>query len=81
MSQHQLAPARRQVRRRTPAPRFRLGDRVLVAGQQGLVVGVRYGFPAYDVRIDGVCLRNLAPPVLRHSRFSELIMTARPTAA
>ena len=81
MSQHPFAPARRRVNRRTPTAGFELGDRVLVAGQEGSVVGVRYGIPAYDVRINGVCLRNLAPAALRRSSFSGLIMTARPTAA
>ena len=81
MSQHQVAPARREVRRRTPTPRFELGDRVLVAGQEGVVVGVRYGIPAYDVRINGVCLHNLAPAALRRSSVSGRIMTARAIAA
>ena len=81
MSQHPFAPARREDRRRTPTPRFELGDRVLVAGQEGVVVSVRYGIPAYDVSINGVCLHNLAPAALRRSSVSGRIMTARPTAA
>jgi hypothetical protein len=60
-----MSPARRPVHRRTPTPRFEIGDRVLVEGQEGLVSGVRYGAPAYDVRINGVFLRNLAPEMLR----------------
>jgi hypothetical protein len=53
---------------RRPAPtRFEIGDRVLLEpnGAEGLIVGVRYGAPAYDVRVNGTCLRNLPPERLR----------------
>ena len=30
-----------------------------------MVVGVRYGAPAYDVKINGTCLRNLSADRLR----------------
>ena len=80
MSRQPYIP-RRQVRRRAPGARFELGDRVLVAGQEGVVIGVRYGVPAYDVRIDGVCLRNLAPAIVRRLTVTAVNMAARPTAA
>jgi hypothetical protein len=53
--------------RRPSPPRFEIGDRVLLEpnGAEGLIVGVRYGAPAYDVRVNGTCLRNLPPERLR----------------
>ena len=48
-------------------PRFELGDRVIVhqRSEEGVVVGVRYGEIAFDVRCGGVCIRNLAPELIR----------------
>ena len=54
------------------APRFELGDHVILqpGNKVGIVIGVRYGEIAYDVRCGGECLRNLcrtnqlAPPAL-----------------
>ena len=45
------------------APRFELGDRVILqpGNKVGIVIGVRYGEIAYDVRCGGECLRNLCP--------------------
>ena len=62
-----LAAPVARVARPAPTPRFEIGDRVLVEpnGQEGLIVGVRYGAPAYDVRVNGVCLRNLPPERVR----------------
>jgi len=56
-----------RTRRPAPSPRFEIGDRVHLVpeGTEGLVVGVRYGAPAYDVKISGTCLRNLSPDRLR----------------
>jgi hypothetical protein len=53
--------------RRPSPPRFEIGDRVLLEpnGAEGLIVGVRYGAPAYDVRVNGTCLRNLPPERIR----------------
>jgi hypothetical protein len=53
--------------RRPSPPRFEIGDRVLVEpnGAEGMIVGVRYGAPAYDVRVNGTCLRNLSPERIR----------------
>jgi hypothetical protein len=53
--------------RRPSPPRFEIGDRVLLEpyGTEGMVVGVRYGAPAYDVRVNGTCLRNLPPDRIR----------------
>jgi hypothetical protein len=44
-----------------PISRFEIGDQVLIEPEQeqGMVIGVRYGMPAYDVLVNGVCLRNL----------------------
>ena len=52
-----------------------------MAGEEGLVVGVRYGIPAYDIRIKSVCRRNVAPATVRRSVFKGLNVTARLTAA
>jgi hypothetical protein len=59
-------PAVALARRPSP-PRFEIGDRVLVEpnGAEGMIVGVRYGAPAYDVRVNGTCLRNLSPERIR----------------
>ena len=53
--------------RSAPTPRFEIGDRVIIDphGEVGLIVGVRYGAPAYDVRVRGVSVRNVAPERLR----------------
>ena len=60
------APVIALARRPSP-PRFEIGDRVWLEpnGPEGLVVGVRYGAPAYDVRVNGTCLRNLPPDRIR----------------
>jgi hypothetical protein len=56
---------RRQIHRRMPAPRFEIGDRVLVAGQEALVIGVRYGSRPTTCRsIEFVC------PSLRQRPFA-----------
>jgi|tagenome__1003787_1003787.scaffolds.fasta_scaffold14338297_1 hypothetical protein len=49
------------------APRFELGDRVILqpGNKVGIVIGVRYGEIAYDVRCGGECLRNLCPKQIR----------------
>jgi len=63
--------------RSAPTPRFEIGDRVLIdpQGEEGLVVGVRYGAPAYDVRVRDVCVRNVAPERLRlHSEADGLVI-------
>jgi hypothetical protein len=63
-----LRTAPRTVPTRRPSPpRFEIGDRVLLEpnGAEGLVVGVRYGAPAYDVQVNGACLRNLPPERIR----------------
>jgi hypothetical protein len=48
-------------------PRFELGDRVILqpGRQEGIVIGVRYGDMAYDVRCGATCARNLPPQALR----------------
>lgn len=53
--------------RRPAPPRFEIGDRVRLEpdGAEGQVIGVRYGAPAYDVRVNGTCLRNLPPERIR----------------
>ena len=50
-------------------PRFELGDRVLVQPENrvGIVVGVRYGEMAYDVRCGCECLRTLSPKRVRRA--------------
>lgn len=52
---------------RRPVLRFELGDRVFVraSGLEGIVVGVRYGEMAVDVRCGTEYLRNLAPELVR----------------
>ena len=62
MTALRTAPTIKIARRPSP-PRFEIGDRVLLEpnGAEGLIVGVRYGAPAYDVRVNGTCLRNLPP--------------------
>lgn len=67
------------VRRPSP-PRFEIGDRVLLEpnGAEGLIVGVRYGAPAYDVRVNGTCLRNLPPERIR---LAPETLTATPIVA
>jgi hypothetical protein len=52
---------------RRPVLRFELGDRVLLraSGLEGIVVGVRYGEMAVDVRCGKDYLRNLAPELVR----------------
>ena len=66
MTALRTAPRIAQARRPMP-PRFEIGDRVLLEpnGAEGLIVGIRYGAPAYDVRVNGACLRNLPPERLR----------------
>lgn len=66
MTALRIAPAFAFTRRPSP-PRFEIGDRVLLepSGAEGLIVGVRYGTPAYDVRVNGACLRNLPPDRIR----------------
>jgi hypothetical protein len=67
---------RRPPLRRLTLRRFELGDRVLVQpdGREGIVIGVRYGEMAYDVRCAGACLRNVAPQLIRvaQPRLSEV---------
>ena len=43
--------------------RFELGDRVIVEPENrvGIVIGVRYGEIAYNVRCGSECLRSLSP--------------------
>jgi hypothetical protein len=66
MTALRTAPTIALARRPSP-PRFEIGDRVLLEpnGAEGLIVGVRYGAPAYDVRVNGTCLRNLPPERIR----------------
>ena len=70
--------------RPAPTPRFEIGDRVLLEpnGQEGLIVGVRYGAPAYDIRVNGICLRNLPPERIRLApeASSEVVRLRRNTA-
>jgi hypothetical protein len=56
-----------RTRRPAPTPRFEIGDRVHLVPEEteGLVVGVRYGAPAYDVKVNGTCLRNVSPDRIR----------------
>src|SRR5437867_12732886 len=67
MTALRTSPTVVRTRRPAPSPRFEIGDRVHLVpeGTEGLVVGVRYGAPAYDVKISGTCLRNLSPDRLR----------------
>ena len=53
-------------------PPLKLGDRVLVqpGNRQGIVIGVRYGEIAYDVRCASECLRNLCPKQIRRASLS-----------
>ena len=66
MTALKTAPVFARTRRPAP-PRFEIGDRVLLEpeGAEGLITGVRYGAPAYDVNINGACLRNLPPDRIR----------------
>jgi hypothetical protein len=50
-------------------PRLKIGDRVVVKpeNQTGVVIGVRYGEIAYDVRCGSECLRNLSPTQVRRA--------------
>jgi hypothetical protein len=66
MTALRTAPTIALARRPSP-PRFEIGDRVLLDpnGAEGVIIGVRYGAPAYDVRVNGTCLRNLPPEQLR----------------
>jgi hypothetical protein len=66
MAALKTAPKVSMTRRPSP-PRFEIGDRVLLEpnGAEGMVVGVRYGAPAYDVQVNGACLRNLPPDRIR----------------
>jgi len=67
MTALRTSPIVARTRRPAPAPRFEIGDRVHLVpeGTEGLVVGVRYGAPAYDVKINGNCLRNVSPDRIR----------------
>jgi hypothetical protein len=49
--------------------RFEIGDSVLIQGtsEEGVIIGVRYGEPAYDVRCRSSCFRNLLPGQIRHA--------------
>ncbi len=66
MTALRTAPTFARIRRPVP-PRFEIGDRVRVDAHEaeGLIVGVRYGAPAYDVKVNGICLRNLPPERIR----------------
>jgi len=56
-------------RRPCISPRLKLGDRILVQPENrtGIVIGVRYGEIAYDVRCGSECLRNLSPNQIRRA--------------
>jgi hypothetical protein len=51
------------------APRFKLGDRVLVQPEDkvGIVIGVSYGEMAFDVRCGSECLRYVSPSQIRRA--------------
>jgi hypothetical protein len=67
----------RSILRSVPWPRFELGDRVILqSGLTGTVVGIRYGEPAYDVRVQGTCIRNIHPEHLRPALQSALAAAA-----
>ena len=48
-----------------PSSQFGLGDMVLIDGDLGQVIGVRYGQIAYDVIVRDVVFRNVAPERVR----------------
>ena len=48
-----------------PLSPLQLGDLVLVDGDLGRVVGVRYGQIAYDVTLEDAVCRNVAPERVR----------------
>ena len=58
---------RKVISCRRPVLRFELGDRVFVrsTGLEGIVVGVRYGELAVDVRCGGEYVRNLRPELVQ----------------
>jgi hypothetical protein len=47
--------------------RFEIGDRVLISGsdEEGVITGVRYGEPAYDVQCASRWIQNLLPEQIR----------------
>ena len=49
--------------------RFEIGDRVLISGsdEEGVITGVRYGEPAYDVQRASRWIQNLLPEQIRRS--------------
>jgi Flp pilus assembly pilin Flp len=59
-------------------PHFELGDRVVLhSGLVGIIVGIRYGKPAYDVRVQGTCLRNVRPEQIRLAVHPAIALAAR----
>jgi hypothetical protein len=56
-----------RLKRPVITPHFELGDRVMVqpGNRAGMVIGVRYGEIAYDVRCGCECLRALSPERIR----------------
>jgi hypothetical protein len=48
-----------------PLSQLQLGDLVLIDGDLGRVVGVRYGQIAYDVTLEDDVCRNVAPERVR----------------
>ena len=67
--------------RRAETPWFQIGDRVSLGGKHGVVVGVRYGNPAYDIQLGRLCLRNVAPQSISLARKPAGSVAAQPRAA
>ena len=76
----------RASQRPNPSSQFQIGDMVLIEGHLGRVVGVRYGQIAYDVILQDLVFRNIAPERVRLSspagRAGHALQTTteRPTA-
>ena len=76
----------RASQRPNPSSQFQLGDMVLIEGNLGRVIGVRYGQIAYDVILQDLVFRNIAPERVRLSspagraRHAFQTKTERPTA-
>ena len=57
----------RASQRPNSSSQFQLGDMVLIEGNLGRVIGVRYGQIAYDVILQDLVLRNIPPERVRLS--------------
>ena len=62
-----MVGAKRVQFRSVTKARFEIGDRVLISGtnEEGMITGVRYGEPAYDVRCGSRWFKNLLPEQVR----------------